>query len=136
MSRASGGSTGAEWPLGTSDSVAEEIHLSKRFFRATEWAAECHVARAADVGHATPSLGQVLGIASLLLEDGGSEREAIAAMLLDAIGDGDVPLGEIREEFGKKVTNSSQPRPTRALTRGAVLAGSMPSGGAPVATTR
>lgn len=81
-----------------------EIHLSKRFFKATEWAAERHAERAPDPSHPTPSLGQVLGIASLLLEDGANEREAIAAMLLDAVGDGDVPLDELREEFGKKVT--------------------------------
>ncbi|MEX0664091.1 MAG: HD domain-containing protein [Acidimicrobiia bacterium] len=80
-----------------------EIHLSKRFFKATEWAAARHEERF--IGPpATPSLGQVLGIASLLLEDGAAEREAIAAMLLDAIGDDDVPTDEIRECFGKKVT--------------------------------
>ena len=46
----------------------------------------------------------MLGIASLLLEDGGAEREAIAAMLLDALGSDDVPFEEIRDRFGKKVT--------------------------------
>ncbi len=84
--------------------VAEpEIHLSKRFFKATEWAAACHTDRAPDPARAAPSLGQVLGIASLLLEDGGSEREAMAAMLLDAVGDDEVPVDEIRDRFGKKV---------------------------------
>jgi (p)ppGpp synthase/HD superfamily hydrolase len=83
--------------------VAEqEIHISKRFFRAAEWAAERHGARQRS-GRATPSLGQVLGIASLVIEDGGSEREAIAAMILDALGDGDMPIAELRDEFGKKV---------------------------------
>ena len=45
----------------------------------------------------------MLGIASLVIEDGGSEREAIAAMILDALGDGEMPITELREEFGKKV---------------------------------
>jgi len=84
--------------------VAEpEIHLSKRFFKATDWAAARHADRAHDPARGTPSLGQVLGIASLLLEDGATEREAIAAMLLDAVGDAEVPAEEIRERFGKKV---------------------------------
>lgn len=82
--------------------MAEEIGLSKKFFKATEWAAARHAARPRP-GPATPSLGEVLGIASLVLVDGGSEREAIAAMLLDAVGDDEVPLDTIRSRFGKKV---------------------------------
>jgi len=82
--------------------MAPEIGLSKRFFKATEWAAVRHEARPR-YGPATPSLGEVLGIASLVLVDGGSEREAIAAMVLDAVGNDDMPLEEIRSRFGKKV---------------------------------
>jgi (p)ppGpp synthase/HD superfamily hydrolase len=83
--------------------VAEtEIHLSKRFFKATEWAAARHDERSLGAPGA-PSLGQVLGIASLLLEDGAGEREAIAAMVLDALADEEVPIDEIRDRFGKKV---------------------------------
>jgi (p)ppGpp synthase/HD superfamily hydrolase len=81
----------------------DAIHLSKRFFKATEWAAARHADRAHDALPVTPSLGQVLGIASLVLEDGGTEREAIAAMVLDAVGDDDMPIDEIRDGFGKKV---------------------------------
>jgi (p)ppGpp synthase/HD superfamily hydrolase len=80
-----------------------QIHLSKRFFHAAEWAAARHAARTPGGGGPTPSLGQVLGIASLVLEDGGTEREAVAAMVLDALGDDDAPRGEIRDRFGKKV---------------------------------
>jgi (p)ppGpp synthase/HD superfamily hydrolase len=84
--------------------VADDgIHLGKKFFKATEWAAEQHAARGPDARPA-PSLGQVLGIASMVLEDGGTEREAIAAMLLDAIGDNVPPVDELRRRFGKKVT--------------------------------
>lgn len=79
-----------------------EIHLSKRFFKATEWAAARHDERSLGAPGA-PSLGQVLGIASLLLEDGAGEREAIAAMVLDALADDEVPIDEIRDRFGKKV---------------------------------
>jgi (p)ppGpp synthase/HD superfamily hydrolase len=79
-----------------------EIHLSKRFFKATEWAAQRHAGRPRR-GPVTPSLGQVLGIASVVLEDGGTEREAIAAMILDAVGDDELPVDELRARFGKKV---------------------------------
>ena len=79
-----------------------QIHLSKRFFKATEWAAQRHAARP-QRGPVTPSLGQVLGIASIVLEDGGTEREAIAAMILDSVGDDDLPVPELRARFGKKV---------------------------------
>jgi (p)ppGpp synthase/HD superfamily hydrolase len=82
--------------------MAAEIGLSKRFFKATEWAAARHEARPR-YGPVTPSLGEVLGIASLVLVDGGGEREAMAAMVLDAVGDDDPPLDEIRSRFGKKV---------------------------------
>ena len=89
-------------PLPVPADAPAEIHLSKRFFRATEWAAAHHAARPRR-GPATPSLGQVLGIASLVLEDGGTEREAIAAMILDAVGDAEPPIDELRARFGKKV---------------------------------
>ena len=79
-----------------------EIQISKRFFKAAEWAADRHALRQRGT-RATPSLGQVLGIASLVIEDGGTEREAIAAMILDALGDGGMPMTELRDEFGKKV---------------------------------
>ena len=82
--------------------MASEIGLSKRFFKATEWAAARHEARPR-FGPTTPSLGEVLGIASLVLVDGGNEREAIAAMVLDAVGDDDLPIDEIRGRLGKKV---------------------------------
>ncbi|HEY8217623.1 MAG TPA: HD domain-containing protein [Acidimicrobiia bacterium] len=79
-----------------------EIQLSKRFFKATEWAARRHAARPRR-GVTTPSLGQVLGVASVVLEDGGTEREAIAAMILEAVGDDELPVDELRDRFGKKV---------------------------------
>jgi (p)ppGpp synthase/HD superfamily hydrolase len=45
----------------------------------------------------------VLGIASVVLEDGGTEREAIAAMVLDAVGNDELPVADLRARFGKKV---------------------------------
>ena len=82
----------------------DKIQISKRFFKATEWAAQRHRERGRP--WETPSLGQVLGIASLVIEDGGSEREAIAAMILDALGGEEAPTEELRDRFGKKVARS------------------------------
>ena len=82
---------------------AREVRVSDKFLRAAQWAADRHAAHATAVP-TIPSVAQVLGLASLVLEDGGTEREAIAAMLLDALGD-DVPRKQLRREFGKKVTD-------------------------------
>jgi hypothetical protein len=81
---------------------AREVRVSDKFLRAAQWAADRHAAHATAVP-TIPSVAQVLGLASLVLEDGGTEREAIAAMVLDALGD-DVPRKQLRREFGKKVT--------------------------------
>ena len=81
---------------------AREVRVSDKFLRAAQWAADRHAAHATAVP-TIPSVAQVLGLASLVLEDGGTEREAIAAMVLDALAD-DVPRKQIRREFGKKVT--------------------------------
>lgn len=79
-----------------------EVRVSARFLRAAQWAADRHAEHAAAIP-TIPSAAQVLGLATLVLEDGGAEREAIAAMILDALGD-DVPRKQLRERFGKKVT--------------------------------
>ena len=79
----------------------DEVRVSDRFLLGAQWAAHRH-AEHADAVPTIPSVAQVLGLATLVLEDGGTEREAIAAMLLDALGD-DVPRKQIRDRFGKKV---------------------------------
>jgi hypothetical protein len=84
--------------------VAEytEVRVGTKFLKAARWAADRHVEHARDVP-GIPTVAQVLGLATLVLEDGGSQREAIAAMLLDALAD-DVPRKELGKEFGKKTT--------------------------------
>jgi (p)ppGpp synthase/HD superfamily hydrolase len=53
----------------------------------------------------TPYISHLLGVASLVLEDGGDEQEAIAALLHDAVEDqgGLETLAEIRQRFGDRV---------------------------------
>jgi len=52
-----------------------------------------------------PYIGHLLGVASLVLQHGGDENEAIAALLHDAAEDqgGRATLREIERKFGKKV---------------------------------
>lgn len=92
--------TGRDAPAGTG--TPDEVLVSTKFLRAAQWAADEHARHTVGLP-GTPSVAQVLGLASLVLEDGGSEREAIAAMIVDALGD-DVPTADLRRRFGKKVT--------------------------------
>jgi hypothetical protein len=75
-----------------------EIRVGKRFFAAANWATELH----AGTGVGTASVAQVLGVASLVLGDGGSRREAIAGMIVDATRGVDVDRDELRDRIGKK----------------------------------
>jgi (p)ppGpp synthase/HD superfamily hydrolase len=54
-----------------------------------------------------PYIGHLLGVASIVIEYGGDEEMAIAALLHDAVEDqgGRPRLREIREKFGKRVAH-------------------------------
>lgn len=78
--------------------------LTNRFDEAVRYAHEVH-ARQTRKGTAAPYLGHLLGVASIVLDDGGDEDEAIAGLLHDAPEDhgGRARLEEIRARFGDKV---------------------------------
>ncbi len=76
-----------------------ELRVGKRFFAAANWAAELH---GSATGALTPSVAQVLGVASLVLSDGGTNRDAIAGMLVDAGRAHSLDRAEIRNRLGKK----------------------------------
>jgi (p)ppGpp synthase/HD superfamily hydrolase len=78
--------------------------LGARFSEAVRWAAMLH---ADDVRKGTriAYVSHLLGVASLVLEDGGTEEEAIAALLHDAIEDRGTPEAEIRARFGKPIAD-------------------------------
>jgi (p)ppGpp synthase/HD superfamily hydrolase len=76
--------------------------LGPRFARAVKWMSELH-AEQLRKGTDIPYVAHLLGVASLVLEDGGSESEAIAALLHDAVEDAQVKPKEIRRRFGRKV---------------------------------
>lgn len=78
--------------------------LGPRFDRAFALARDLHAAQARK-GTEIPYISHLMGVASLVLEDGGDEDEAIAALLHDAVEDqgGKQTLGRIRQLFGQRV---------------------------------
>ena len=80
--------------------------LSERFIRALDYAARLHAAQTRK-GKDQPYVGHLLGVASIVIEYGGDEEMAIAALLHDAVEDqGGLPrLLEIRKKFGARVAD-------------------------------
>jgi (p)ppGpp synthase/HD superfamily hydrolase len=81
-----------------------EPQLGPRFDQALQYASELHRQQARK-GTTIPYISHLLSVAALVLEDGGSEEEAIAALLHDAVEDqgGQSTLAEIRRRFGEQV---------------------------------
>jgi len=78
--------------------------LSRKFESALAFANQVHAhQKRKDSG--APYFAHVIGVAALVLEDGGSEEEAIAALLHDTAEDqgGQAMLDEIAERFGKTI---------------------------------
>ncbi len=80
------------------------LALTPRFVEALAYATEVHAGQSRK-GTTVPYVSHVLGVCALVLEDGGGENEAIAALLHDAVEDGGGPpvLEEIRRRFGDRV---------------------------------
>jgi (p)ppGpp synthase/HD superfamily hydrolase len=78
--------------------------LTDKFNDALVYAARLHREQPRK-GKDIPYVGHLLGVASLVLESGGDEEMAIAALLHDAVEDqgGQPRLEEIRKLFGAKV---------------------------------
>lgn len=78
--------------------------LGKRFEEALLLANQLHTDQIRK-GSKTPYISHLLGTAALVLQDGGDEDEAIAALLHDAVEDqgGEETLALIRDKFGEKI---------------------------------
>ncbi len=89
-----------------SDQEVAPLALGPRFERAVALALGVHRTQPRK-GTRIPYVAHLLGVASLVLEDGGSEDEAIAALLHDAVEDGGgAPmLEQIRTTFGTEVAD-------------------------------
>ncbi|HEY6316741.1 MAG TPA: HD domain-containing protein [Acidimicrobiia bacterium] len=73
--------------------------LTGRFAEAVRWASHLHADQSRK-GTRIAYVSHLLAVASLVLEDGGTEEEAIAGLLHDAIEDCHVSEAEIRARFG------------------------------------
>jgi len=82
----------------------EPTHLSDRFQAALDMALELHKNQERK-GSREPYFTHLMSVSALVLENGGSENQAIAALLHDAVEDqGGIPtLERIEAEFGKEV---------------------------------
>jgi hypothetical protein len=78
--------------------------LGARFENALLYAARVHADHVRK-GGTVPYVSHLMAVASLVLEDGGGEDEAIAALLHDAIEDRGVKAYEIAERFGQTVAS-------------------------------
>jgi (p)ppGpp synthase/HD superfamily hydrolase len=79
--------------------------LTDRFIRAVDYARIAHAAQVRK-GSTVPYLSHPLGVASLVIDFGGTEDQAIAALLHDVVEDcgaGHEPI--IRAQFGKTVAD-------------------------------
>ena len=113
--------------------------LTLRFTEALVYASDAHRSQVRK-GTAIPYVSHLLAVASIVLEHNGTEDEAIAALLHDAIEDagGDTARQEIRRRFGDEVvaivdgctdaeTVPKPPWEERKRAYIAHLAGAMPS---------
>lgn len=82
----------------------EQPKLTARFEEALVYAHQLH-ARQTRKSTGIPYIAHLLSVTALVLEDGGDEDEAIAALLHDAVEDqgGDATRREIRRRFGARV---------------------------------
>jgi (p)ppGpp synthase/HD superfamily hydrolase len=82
----------------------EKPLLTQRFEQAFGYAFQLH-AHQLRKGGSVPYISHLMGVASLVLEDGGDEDAAIAALLHDAVEDqgGAAIRGEIQQRFGDRV---------------------------------
>ena len=84
-------------------------HLGSRFERALVYAFRKHASQSRK-GTKVPYISHPLGVAGLVLEAGGDEDLAIAALLHDVVEDcgGRPVLAEVRHKFGKRVADIVQ----------------------------
>jgi (p)ppGpp synthase/HD superfamily hydrolase len=80
------------------------VALTERFDDALVFASRLHAGQIRK-GSRTPYIAHLLAVTAIVLEHGGTENEAIAALLHDAVEDqgGQRTLDEIRRRFGQEV---------------------------------
>jgi (p)ppGpp synthase/HD superfamily hydrolase len=77
-------------------------HLGRRYGDAVTWAIELHDAQVRKAS-AIPYAAHLVAVSALVLESGGDEDEAIAALLHDVLEDTVATRADIEERFGPRV---------------------------------
>jgi len=75
---------------------------SSKFYKAFEMACEGHKGHVRK-GSNIPYIGHLLGVASAVIEAGGTEKQTIAAFLHDMVEDTSTSVKQIDKKFGKTV---------------------------------
>ena len=88
------------------ETMKPHVYLTDRFFAAIAYAADAHkeqVRKSTNIAY----ISHPFGVASLVLEAGGDEDQAIAALLHDVAEDcgGEPRLADIAEKFGDRVAH-------------------------------
>ena len=78
--------------------------VSARYGEALLWAEELHRDQRRK-GKAIPYISHLIGVSALVWEDGGTEEQAIAALLHDALEDAGQSHASIADRFGEAVAN-------------------------------
>jgi (p)ppGpp synthase/HD superfamily hydrolase len=78
--------------------------LGQRYGDAVVWATELHDAQVRKAS-AIPYVAHLLAVSALVLESGGDEDEAIAALLHDVLEDTTATRADIEERFGVRVAD-------------------------------
>ena len=75
---------------------------TERYDQALLWTAQLH-RKQSRKGKPVPYISHLFAVSGLVWEDGGTEDQAIAALLHDAIEDADQSYASIAERFGEEV---------------------------------
>src|SRR3954468_8260304 len=104
------------------ETYTDQPLLSDNFDRALLLATDHH-RRQLRKGTTIPYVSHLLSVSALVLEMGGSETEAIGALLHDAVEDGGGPamLERIRREFGDDAARIVEPTPTATPSQAALV---------------
>lgn len=93
------------------------FRLTTKFAKALAFSTEAHHGQTRKGEAGVPYISHPLSVAALVLEYGGNETQAIAALLHDVIEDCDVSARQLEKEFGRTVarivrdcTDSTKPR--------------------------
>ena len=83
---------------------AADLTITPRYGEALLWAEQIHRTQRRK-GKAVPYISHLIGVSALVWEDGGTEDQAIAALLHDAIEDAGQSHASITDRFGSAVAD-------------------------------